>query len=154
MTTLLSRAALAAAAMALGLSGANATTYNNSTTGNLTVNLVISSSCAVAPSTIDFGPQSAVTNSVANAQSSILVTCSNGTPYSVTLGQGLHTIGLKNRVMAGTGGNSLPYDLYTDTPGGTSWSGGTAITRTGSGVAKFHPCFRPGNHRRRRSRHL
>ena len=50
MKTLLSRAALAAAAMALGLSGAHAT----QATGNLSVSLTVTSTCSVGASSIVF----------------------------------------------------------------------------------------------------
>ena len=142
MKTLLSRAALAAAAMALGLSGAHAT-YYNSATGNLTVKLVIAPGCAVTSPTIDFGSPSALVGTV-TAQSNILVTCSNGTPYSVTLGPGSHGNN-RGRFMAGTGSNAVSYDLYWDTPGGTSWSGTTAVSRTGSGGQDFITVYGQAN---------
>ena len=68
MKTLLSRAALAAAAMALGLSGAaaNGLTAN----GTLTVKLQINGSCTVASPTVNFPAQTSPSSDQVNSNSS------------------------------------------------------------------------------------
>jgi spore coat protein U-like protein len=140
MTTLLSRAALAAAAMALGLSSAQAT-YYNSASGTLSVSLTVVSSCSVGTSTMDFKQSSLSSN--ADVTGAISVTCGSGTPYSITLGDGGHPIGVGLRQMTTTanGGGSLEYYLYTDSNRTNAWSGTTAVSGTGTGAAQSIPLY-------------
>jgi spore coat protein U-like protein len=125
MTTLLSRAALAAAAMALGLSGAQATTAN----GTLSVRLTVTSGCQVGSPTLDFGNQSGLTNGTVSAIGTIVVTCTDGTSYDVTLDNGANYSG-NTRNMASSG-KLIPYALYSDAGMTTPWIGTASIHGTG-----------------------
>ena len=139
MKTLLSRAALAAAAMAVGLSGAQAT-YYNSASGTLSVSLTVVSSCSVGTSTMDFKQSSLSSN--ADVTGAISVTCGSGTPYSITLGDGGHPIGVGMRQMTTTAtGGALEYSLHTDSNRTNPWSGTTAVSGTGTGAAQSIPLY-------------
>jgi spore coat protein U-like protein len=124
MKTLLSRAALAAAAMAVGLSGALATTA----TANLNVSLQVTSSCTVSATPLNFGSSTLLSN--VDTTATISVTCGSGTGYSVTLGDGQHSVGSSGsglRMMASSSG-TIEYQLYSDSSRGTArrrraWNG-------------------------------
>ena len=129
MKTLLSRAALGAAAMALGLSGAQATTA----TANLNVSLQVISSCTVSATPLTF-PQSTVSSN-ADATATISVTCGSGASYSVTLGDGQHSPVPGLRMMASSSG-TIEYQLYSDAARGAAWFGAAAVPGTGTGAAQ------------------
>ncbi len=136
MTTPFSRAALAAAAMAFGLSAAHATT----TTTNLTVSLTVTSTCAVSATPLNFLPSTATSN--VDATATISVICGSGTPYSVTLGDGQHPLGVGLRQMQlSGGGGSLEYSLFSDPARTVSWSGATAASGTGTGSGQSIPVY-------------
>jgi spore coat protein U-like protein len=131
MKTLLSRAALAAAAMAVGLSGAHATTA----TANLNVSLQVTSSCTVSATPLNFGSSTLLSN--VDTTATISVTCGSGSSYSVTLGDGQHSVGSSGsglRMMASSSG-TIEYQLYSDSSRGTgtAWFGSTAVPGTGTG---------------------
>ena len=133
MKTLLSRAALGAAAMALGLSGAQATT---TATANLNVSLQVISSCTVSATPLTF-PQSTVSSNV-DATATISVACGSGASYSVTLGDGQHSVGTPGsglRMMASSSG-TIEYQLYSDFSRSAAWSGAAAVPGTGTGAAQ------------------
>ncbi len=138
MKTLLSRAALAAAAMALGLSGAHAT-YNNTAPGTLSVSLTVVSSCSVGTSTLNFGNSSL--SSQLDVDGTISVTCGSNTPYSITLDNGQNGGSGGSRLMktSENGGGTLEYYLYTDGGRSNPWYGTTAVTGSGSGSAQSIP---------------
>ena len=141
MKTLLSRAALAAAAMALGLSGAHATTYTYSATGDLSVSLQITSTCVVGASTLSFGAIGGDPSGTPSA-GSLTVKCTAGTHYDIDLGKGTGGISA-NRVMKGSKGGTVAYNLYYDpantqvwgsaTTNGKSWAGWAGTDRVGTG---------------------
>jgi spore coat protein U-like protein len=112
MITLLSRAALAAAAMALGLSGANASGLQ--ATGTLTVKLQINGSCTVASPTVNFPAQtSSDQTAIVGTSTSIGVTCTpSTTPWNLVFSGGSsYSNGFRNMV---SGAGQIPYGLYKD----------------------------------------
>jgi spore coat protein U domain-containing protein, fimbrial subunit CupE1/2/3/6 len=112
MKTLLSRAALAAAAMALGLSGAAAAGLT--ATGTLTVKLQINGSCTVASPTVSFPAQTSSDQAVTVVTStSIGVTCApTTTPWTLTFGGG-NNYSSGSRYMV-NGSSQIQYGLYKD----------------------------------------
>ena len=111
MKTHLSRAALAAAAMALGLSGAQATTA----VGTLNVSLSVTASCWVNTSSLSFGTATGVGDT--GAKGSISGTCTPGVSASVDLNYGANSNGTTQRKMVGAAGaaHTVSYDLLTGT---------------------------------------
>jgi spore coat protein U-like protein len=140
MKTLLSRAALAAAAMALGLSGAQATT--DTATGQLNVKLTVISSCSVGTSSLDFGRSSLATT--LDVTGAISVTCGSGVPYSITLGKSANYGSEGSWMMKRTGGTDLvEYELYTLSTRTTAskWYGSVAVSGTGNGSPQSIPVY-------------
>lgn len=131
MKTLLSRAALAAAAMTFCLSDAHATTA----TATMTVSLTVTSSCSVSASALNFGTSTVSSN--VDATTTVSVTCGAGTNYAVTLGDGQHSLGVGLRqLQTSSASGALEYSLYTDSGRTIPWSGATSVSGTSSGSAQ------------------
>ena len=119
----------AAGLVALSAVAAHAATA----TGNLSVSVTITASCAVTNGTLSFGSNAAsALSAIIDASGSFLVNCTTNAPYSVTLGNGANFS--SGRRMSDGGTNYVNYDIYTSAARTTSWSGATAVTGTGSGA--------------------
>ena len=122
MKKYISLAAVAAAAVALGVSGANALT----TPGNLTVNANVASTCSISTGAkLDFGTVNvADTNTYTNAHTTIGVTC--GSPFAIALDNGAKPDGSGRRqVHVGAGSDPIDligYDLSDISSGGAAWN--------------------------------
>ena len=126
-------------AIGLGLA-VSATMAANATTAQNTfqVTATITSSCTVSGSALNFG--SAIDPLAAgvplDASSTLTVTCSNTTPYAVSLNAGSNAGGASNftsRTMK-SGANTLGYQLYLDSGRTTVFGDGTASSSTKSGT--------------------
>ncbi len=97
-------------------------------------------SCTVSAGTMNFGN---MTDLKAAVESSALLstTCSAGTPYAITLGDGLNATGPMQRAMS-YGGQRLTYDLFQDSSRLTAWGGaGNALAATGTGLPQSRNVF-------------
>jgi spore coat protein U-like protein len=121
--------------------------------GSLAVQMVVGSGCSVGNGstggnantfgTVDFGNQVSPVVNYIDAQSTgaaggnIQLTCSNGTPYTVTLDAGLHASGTTRQMTNGT--DNVAYGLYQDVARATPWGDGTtfggALSGNGTGAA-------------------
>jgi spore coat protein U-like protein len=116
--------------------------FAGTTSGNLAVSATVSANCSIAASQgFAFGPydpigaQSAAPLQVSNP---ITLACTNGSPVTVTMDQGLNPAGGSTaaaplRQMT-VGGNFLPYNLYTSNTYTTVWDGVTGAPYTGTGA--------------------
>lgn len=114
-------------------------------TANLAVSASVSASCSISTTALAFGaydPVGANASSPLDASGSVVVTCTNGSSTTVTLGQGTHantgssdTTPLRRLKDAGT--NYLSYALYQDAGRTTAWgnTAGTGVGHTGAGTA-------------------
>ncbi|WP_431048049.1 Csu type fimbrial protein [Roseateles sp. L2-2] len=126
-------------AIGLGLMVSAATAANAVTAQNtFQVTATITSSCTVSGSALNFG--SAIDPLAAgvplDASSTLTVTCSNTTPYAVSLNAGSNAGGASNftsRTMK-SGANTLGYQLYLDSGRTTVFGDGTASSSTKSGT--------------------
>jgi spore coat protein U-like protein len=107
-----------------------------------TANFVIIGTCnLVSTSTVDFGNipgANVVAAGGIPATGAINVNCSNGTPYTVYLGDGNHRVGSGSGYRRMANGTALlPYQLYQDSGHTTVWdaSCGTAHTGGSCGVS-------------------
>ena len=124
---------LMAASVAAQMS-ANALTVTNT----FQVTATITSSCTVSGSTLNFGStiDPLATSVPLDGSSTLTVTCSNTTPYAVSLNAGTNAGGASNftaRTMK-SGANTLGYQLYLDSGRTTVWGDGTASSSTKSGT--------------------
>jgi spore coat protein U-like protein len=119
-------------------------------TDNIAVGATVTANCTIAASPLAFGAYDpVVTNASAplTGATSVAVTCTNGAPVTVTLGQGLHdatgtAAAPVRRMLSGTT-DFLAYNLFTDVGRGTVW-GNTLVTgvdSTGSGVSQTVDIF-------------
>lgn len=119
-------------------------------TGNLNVAVTISSFCSMnatsgSPLSLTFPTTGTLTQPVASAAATTLnVTCSAGTPYTIKLGEGLDRVAGGDRQMVRAGGTvKIPYKLSRQALGVEEWGPGATFTPTspGSGSAQAFSIF-------------
>lgn len=103
------RFALAMAALLLAASPA-ARAATATTTFN--VSATVQTSCAVSAADLAFGTYDAASATDATATSTVTVTCSLLTPYTISLDTGTHAAGSTRRM--GSGASRLSYEIYRD----------------------------------------
>lgn len=104
------------------------------------VTATVLASCSVSAGTLAFGNYTPTSGSPADATSTVDITCTNGTPYTVALDGGSTESNVAARAMSDTNAHTLSYEIYTDSARATVWGDGTGSTvaqsGTGSGVAQ------------------
>lgn len=108
------------------LSGAVA--HAGSVAGALPVQIQITSSCAIGASALTFATASgtSLVSTPISQTGSISVDCTNSSPYSIGLDNGLNASALQRRLANGS--NYIPYDLYLDAAHTQPWT--TAATNS------------------------
>jgi spore coat protein U-like protein len=122
--------AVVSASIVLGLSG-SVTAQAATATANLTVQLTVTATCSVNAATLNFGSTGLLSSPI-TASTSLSVTCTNSTPYSVGLDNGSN-FNTTRRMKQGT--NFIGYGLYTDAGLTNPWttaSSSTTCTTTSS----------------------
>ena len=102
-------------------------------TTTFTVSLTIDPSCTVSASDLAFGSPGLLTANV-DQTSTIAVECTDTTTYDVGLSAG-SSGSVSARTMT-SGANTIGYNLYSDSPGGTIWGntvGNDVVSGTGNG---------------------
>jgi spore coat protein U-like protein len=100
------------------------------TTATVAVSATVQATCVVSATAMSFGTYTAV---VANSTSTVSVTCTNTTPYTVALNAGTATSAtVTNRSMTGTGSALLGYALYSDTSRSVNFATTASITGNGA----------------------
>lgn len=138
MTKYISLAAVAAATLALGVSGACA---DNPATGSLTVTANLPKNCTVNTSSLAFGDITGIDSADKTGAGSINVTCTAGTVYDINFTGGSGTSrSLKGQTV--TPQPSLTYNLYQDaaattTKWGTDVGGADLPGQTASSVPVY-----------------
>lgn len=112
---------------ALGMAAAGAAQAQTANT-TFQVKADVIAACTVAASDLLFGNYSAIVGSVDNS-STITITCSNGKGWTLAIG------GANNaaRTMAGPGGNTLNYGMFSDIARSVAFP---STTGTGTGLAQ------------------
>jgi spore coat protein U-like protein len=103
-----------------------------STTFNVTATVL--ASCSVTASDLAFGDYAPGAGSDTTINTTVDVTCTNGTNYTIALDGGSVAHDVTARAMGDGGSNTLSYGLYTDASFATVWGDGTASTTTQSGT--------------------
>ena len=116
-----------------------------SSTANLSVTASVSANCTISTNAVAFGsydPVSANASSALNGTGSVVVTCTNGSSATITLGQGLNAASGSSdaaplRRMKDGGTNFLSFSLFSDSSRTTTWgnTSGTGVSHTGTGSA-------------------
>jgi spore coat protein U-like protein len=124
----------AAIALALAAGGAQAAGTKNDT---FNVNANVASNCFITAADMNFGDYDGT--AVVDSTSTVSVRCSKNADFDIALSVGT-TLGgtYAQRLMAGPGGDTLQYNLYTPAGFGTIWgnnSPGTGwVSGTGTGL--------------------
>lgn len=91
-------------------------------TANLTVQITITASCTINAATLDFGsnPGTTLVSSAINGSTTVSVTCTNLSPYSIGMDNGANVSGSQRRMK--NGANFLNYNLYVDSLHANPWT--------------------------------
>ncbi len=126
----MTRRGMAAAAAALVLAPAFVSVHASTVATTFAVNMTIQATCLISAQPLAFGTY---TGLLLNASTTIAITCTNSTSYSVGLDSGNGPgASVTNRLMT-AGSNAVPYGLFRDAARASNW-GQTAPTDTVSGV--------------------
>ena len=117
----------AGAVAALAAAPAQASTAS----GSLTVSALVTNACGVSNAVLNFGSVSPSAGAHLSASTNILVTCTLGTSYSVSLGDGLYVTAGQRRMKGSVANGYLSYELYQDAAGATRFGSTTGQTVTG-----------------------
>jgi spore coat protein U-like protein len=98
------------------------------------VKATVLASCQVSAADLDFGNYAPTSGADSSADTTIDVTCTNGTNYTVALDGGSVMHDVSARAMSDGGSHNLSYGLYTSASFTTAWGDGTASTATVSGT--------------------
>lgn len=120
--------------VALGLTPTSAVAQADPATTTFAVSATVLKDCIVSATALGFGNY---TGAVNNANSTITVTCSNSTTYTVGLGAGLYGGSVTTRQME-NGTALLNYALYSNSGLTTNWGNttGSWVSGTGNGAAQ------------------
>lgn len=104
------------------------------------VSATIVNSCTVTGTTLNFGAaiDPLATSTPVDATSTLSVTCTNTTPYSISLNAGSNGSGFSSRAMK-SGTHALAYQLYLDSGRSSVWGDGTSGSSTFSGTGTGSP---------------
>jgi spore coat protein U-like protein len=132
-----------AALAGLLLAALPAASQASTTTTTFQVQITLVASCAISANNLNFGSGIGLLTSAVNGSTTLSVTCSNSTPYTVGLDAGNVTGStVSTRLMAGTtAGNTsttMQFQLYSDSGRTTTWgnSSGSWVSGTGNGGAQ------------------
>jgi spore coat protein U-like protein len=105
-------------------------------TANLGISANIAATCTISTSAVAFG---AYSGSIVDATGTVTANCINGTPWTIGLGAGNGTgATTANRKMT-SGGNTLGYQLFSDSTHSTNWgnsAGVDTVAGTGTGASQ------------------
>jgi len=127
----MSRKALPFIVPLLALAAGSAMAASTSTT--FTVSATVVASCSVSATNLAFGSYTGSAH--VDQTSTVSVTCTNGTDYSVALNDGANASGSTRR-MVSSGSNYLSYEMYSDAGRTTVWNAAAQVTGTGNGAAQ------------------
>ncbi len=127
--------------LSLGLAGFGSA-HAATATGTLDVSATVGAVCSVTTTAVAFGPYS---GAEINMTGGVSVTCTNLTPYNITLDAGQHYAAGYRTIAQGL--ESMPYVLFTPNGDPEEWGdmgyGGTyafgiPVADTGNGAAQPH----------------
>ena len=107
-------------------------------TSSLDVSIQVLATCSISASNMTFSSITTGTTSNTDATSSLKVNCSNGTPYTIALGNRNNYSGGR-RMTNGT--TNINYYLYSDSGRSIQWNTATTKAATGTGSDQVHTVF-------------
>jgi spore coat protein U-like protein len=135
---------IAAAALFCFLPMANSASAATATS-TFTVQMTITSSCVInSTSTLNFSGSQGVLVANVDATSSVLVQCTNTTPYNIGLDAGTGTGATVTTRKLTNGSNTINYSLYSDSGRSTVWGntvGTNTVSGTGNGASQSYTIY-------------
>jgi spore coat protein U-like protein len=130
---LLPTLAVCGAAALIGIASSGSAVAATATT-TMPVSLTIAAGCVTTATSLAFGTANVLAASIYQ-QSTINVTCTNTTAYTIGLDVGAHVSGTQRTMLGGVGQN-VAYNLWQDSGHLTAWGtiGTAALAGTGTGV--------------------
>ena len=133
------RFSLLVAAVGIGaaLPAAGAWAYTNtSSPATMAVTATVLSYCSIAANNMAFGTYSPAAAAALTATTTLAVTCTNTTPYSVSLSAGNSNSVAQRTMSTGSGGPTLNYNLYQSNTYATVWGNTSSnwVTPSGGGT--------------------
>jgi spore coat protein U-like protein len=124
MQSLVIRFLCVIAAVATSLTAVNA--QAGTATANMAVQIVITASCTINAASLNFGSNAgtALVSTDILANTTVSVTCTNGSPYAIGMDNGANASGSQRRMKSGS--NFLNYNLYLDIGNSVPWTTATA----------------------------
>ncbi len=126
--------AIVAASIAGGLSGSTVV-HAATATANLTVQINVTASCTINAATLDFGSTSLLA-ALIDASTTLSVTCTNTTPYSIGLDNGVNFTTTR-QMRQGATANFIGYNIYTDAARTNPWTTASSSTTCTSANSCF-----------------
>lgn len=128
-------------AIGLAFSGVAQAVVVASTTLNVSATVAVV--CAITTTPVNFGNLNATQFSTASGD--VSVTCTSGTPYTITLDAGLNSLILSQRHMTDALGNLAYYTLTSDVglinPWGDASPVGASVADTSNGAVQPHTVY-------------
>jgi len=114
-------------------------------TGSFNVRVTIATTCQVTSATdLDFGSAGVLAANI-DQQSTITVTCTNTTPYTIALDKGVNGSSVTTRQLKGGPSNALVnYSLYSNAGRTTNWGqtvGTDTVAGTGNGSDQAYTVY-------------
>lgn len=109
--------------------GASTRQYSFTVTGTVITN------CNVSTTALDFGSSPSTIALNIDSTATVKVQCTNTTPYSIGLGNGLNVSGSQRRVRLAATSNYINYGLYTDAARSNAWVATSSTTSCTAGVS-------------------
>jgi spore coat protein U-like protein len=110
-----------AAAVAVALAGGYSPVSAQSATANLSVSATVTRNCTITTTPIAFGNYDALSGTQVDQDGAIKLTCTKGTPTTITLGNGVTPQAGQRAMAGGTPAGFLNYELYSDNGRTTRW---------------------------------
>lgn len=104
-------------------------------TDTMAVSATVQSACIVAASALSFGSYNPTAGTNADATTTLSVTCTSGTSYTVGLSAGNGSGATVSSRKLTNGGNTLNYALYQDSARTTNWGNTPGTDTPASAVA-------------------
>lgn len=122
---------------ALAFSMSNAA-FAESKTANFDVSIQVLATCSISASNMTFSSITTGTTSNTDASSALTVNCSQGTPYTISLGNGANYSNVRRMAW---GASHVEYALYQDSSRSLEWINQSTKTGTGSGADQTFTVF-------------
>jgi spore coat protein U-like protein len=101
-------------------------------TGTVTVTASVAKNCTLSSPNLAFGAYDPTAATPLDVSTTLTVTCTKTTAWTVALGNGSNFASPNRRMKDATSGDFLQYELYSDAAHTTVWNGASTVPGTGT----------------------